>query len=169
MNSLGRIIFNISGFFGFIILIWLAFGMGYIKRRKEYLQMMSQVFYERKDSPSYNYDDVMQQIRYTTWPLSLGTFSAGLHVYLGQYSELLGYNPGIWFLVSSFAYYLMSLLVGLGIGYAMVDPSFQVEFERKSRPDQAKTIVALFLLGLFGISFGIFQLITIEIYNFLFL
>lgn len=105
------------------------------------------------------YDRTINQIRYATYPASLGTVSLILYHFIIEIEPKLAARPGSFFLFASVCFFFDSILVALGIPPWQPVEREEADAEKQLKNRQARVISAVFMIGVIFEILGLVELI----------
>ena len=101
----------------------------------------------------FNYEKVIKQIQYSTYPASLGMISIGLYEYIKLRKTTVnsGFaNPELFFFVGACLFFFASIVIGLGIG----------EHDEQLKQRQAFLIALVFFMAMVFDLLGLMVLVV---------
>jgi len=117
------------------------------KRLRSFYHKFLEEIKRIKKIPHYDYEKVLKQIQHASYPASLGMINLGLYQYVKS-TKTLNANPEIFFLISSFLFFFISIMIGLGIDIAMEDSPFTSDGRKEMRYRQAYIIIIAFSIAI---------------------
>jgi len=117
------------------------------KRLRSFYHKFLEEIKRIKKIPHYDYEKVLKQIQHASYPASLGMINLGLYQYVKS-TKTLNANPEIFFLISSFLFFFISIMIGLGIDIAIEDSPFTSDERKEMRYRQAYIIIIAFSIAI---------------------
>jgi len=117
------------------------------KRLRSFYHKFLEEIKRIKKIPHYDYEKVLKQIQHASYPASLGMINLGLYQYVKS-TKTLNANPEIFFLISSFLFFFISIMIGLGIDIAMEDSPFTSDERKEMKYRQAYIIIIAFSIAI---------------------